>query len=372
MSTRVRVPDAGVGQCFHQGLVGVGRVEILADDGDARGLCRIVQRLDDALPFAEIGIGAVELQFLGDDIVQVFRMQLEGSLVDGVEVLEGDHRPLLDVCEQRDLAPRGLRDRLFGAAHQDVRLQSDGSHLLDRVLRRLCLGLAGRAQVGHQRQVNEKGARCADLEPQLPHRLEEGQRLDVAHGAADLHQHDIDVITDGEDAALDLVGYVGDDLHRAPEVVAAALVPDDLGIHAAGREVVVLRHAPADEPLVVPEVEIRLCAVRGDIDFAVLERAHGAGIHVDVGIHLEDVDLEIAGFEDRRQGGGEDTLPQRRSDATGNENVVRQRATRCPSCHPQTVGTLPIWRAARWADTIAKSGFRLNDPHPRTPGTGAR
>ena len=177
--------------------------------------------------------------------------------------------------------------------------------------------------------MNEKGAGRADFQSQLPDRFEERQRLDIAHGAADFDQHDIHAFADGQDASLDLVGDMGNDLHRAPEIVAAAFIPDDFGIHAAGGEVVVLRHAPADESLVVSEVEIRLGAVRGDIDFAVLERAHGAGIHVDVGIHLEDIDLESAGFEDRREGGGENTLPQRRSDAPGYENVVRQRTTRC-------------------------------------------
>ena len=59
---------------------------------------------------------------------------------------------------------------------------------------------------------------------ELADRLEEGQDLDVADGAADLGDHDVDLVG-GEtgDAPLDLVGDVGDDLHGLAEVVAAAL-----------------------------------------------------------------------------------------------------------------------------------------------------
>ena len=50
-----------------------------------------------------------------------------------------------------------------------------------------------------------------------------------------------------------------------------------------------LRFAIVDvhEALVVAEIEVGLGAVLGDEDLAVLERAHGARIHVDVGIELE-------------------------------------------------------------------------------------
>ena len=65
---------------------------------------------------------------------------------------------------------------------------------------------------------------AADVVAELPDRLEERQDLDVADGAADLGDHDVDVVG-GEalDAPLDLVGDVRDDLHGLAEVVAAAL-----------------------------------------------------------------------------------------------------------------------------------------------------
>ena len=71
-----------------------------------------------------------------------------------------------------------------------------------------------------------------------------------------------------------------------------------------------LRHARVDEALVVAQVEIGLGAVVGDEHLAVLERAHGARIDVDVGVELEQRDLEAAGFEDGAQRGGGDAFAE--------------------------------------------------------------
>ena len=73
-----------------------------------------------------------------------------------------------------------------------------------------------------------------DLE--LAQRLEERQRLDVADRAADLGDHDVDVLGLGDqpDAVLDLVGDVRDHLDGAAEVVAAALAPDHRVVDRAG------------------------------------------------------------------------------------------------------------------------------------------
>ena len=50
---------------------------------------------------------------------------------------------------------------------------------------------------------------------ELAHRLQEGQALDVAHRAADLHDDHVDALADLADRRLDLVGDVRDHLHGA-------------------------------------------------------------------------------------------------------------------------------------------------------------
>lgn len=72
-------------------------------------------------------------------------------------------------------------------------------------------------------------------------------------------------------------------------------------VHTAGGEVVVLGHGGADEPLVVTKVQVGLGAVVSDEHLTVLERAHGAWIHVDIGIQFEHGDLESPRLQDGRQ-----------------------------------------------------------------------
>ena len=59
------------------------------------------------------------------------------------------------------------------------------------------------------------------------------------------------------------------------------------------------------------QVEVGLGPVVGDEDLAVLERAHGAGVDVEVGIELLDDHLEAPALEQASQGGSRDALAQR-------------------------------------------------------------
>src|SRR5690606_38028275 len=160
----------------------------------------------------------------------------------------------------------------------------------------------------------------AALGADLADRLQEGQRLDVADGAADLDQGHVEAVGGLEYAALDLVGDVRDHLHGAAQVVAAALLADHVLVDAAGGDRVLAGQPGADEALVVAQVQVGLGAVVGDVDLAVLERAHGARVHVDVGVELHHGDPQAAGFQDGSQRGGGDALAERGHDATGDED----------------------------------------------------
>ena len=90
------------------------------------------------------------------------------------------------------------------------------------------------------------------------------------------------VTGDARDALLDLVGDVRDDLDRAAEIVAAALLGDDRLVDAAGGDVAELGQVLVDEALVVAQVEVGLGAIVGDENLAVLVRRHRARVDVDV------------------------------------------------------------------------------------------
>ena len=152
----------------------------------------------------------------------------------------------------------------------------------------------------------------ADVLAQLANRLEEGQRLDVANRATDLDDDHVGlaVAGDASDALLDLVGDVRDDLDRAAQVVAAALLGDHRLVDAPGGDVTELGQVLVDEALVMAQVEVSLGAVVGDEDLAVLVRAHRARVHVDVGIELQDGDLQTPRLEDASDAGGGDAFAE--------------------------------------------------------------
>ena len=69
------------------------------------------------------------------------------------------------------------------------------------------------------------------------------------------------------------------------------------------------------------QIQVGFGTVFGDEHLAVLERAHGAGIHVDVGIQLEHGDFDAAGFEDGGERSGRDAFAERRNDPARDEDV---------------------------------------------------
>ena len=68
--------------------------------------------------------------------------------------------------------------------------------------------------------------------------LEIRQALDIADGAADLAQHEVEALVAVADEILDGVGDVGNDLDGGAEIVAAPLLGEDVLVDAAGGDVV--------------------------------------------------------------------------------------------------------------------------------------
>ncbi len=215
-----------------------------------------------------------------------------------------------EVTEERDfLFDLGV-EGLLAAADEEVGLDADGAKLGCTVLGGFGFQLAGGLDVGDEGDVDVDGVGGARFEAKLAQGFEEGERLDVADGAADFDDADVDVFRAGADTGFDLVGDVGDDLNGFAEVVAASLFGDDGFVDLSGGEVVLTGEAGVGEPLVVAEVEVGLRAVVGDVDFAVLVGGHRAGVDVDVGVEFEVVDLEAAGLDEGTDGSGGKALAE--------------------------------------------------------------
>jgi hypothetical protein len=198
--------------------------------------------------------------------------------------------------EEGDFVAHLAGDGAVGAAEEDVGLDTDGEHLLDGVLGGLGLELLCGGNPGDEGDVDEAGVFAAEILTHLADGFEEGKRFDVANCAADLDDGYFAVGCNFAHRVFNLVGDVRDDLDGLAEVVAAAFFGDDLLVDAAGGEVVVAGELGVGEALVVTEVEVGFGAVVGDEDLAVLEGRHGAGVDVEVGVKLHEIDLDATGL----------------------------------------------------------------------------
>ncbi len=204
-------------------------------------------------------------------------------------------------------------------------MDTNAAQLVHRMLGRLRLQLAGRLDERDERDVDVDDVLLADLAPELADRLEERQRLDVAHRAADLGDDDVGRrrLRCAADARLDLVRDVRDDLHGRAEEVALALLAQDRVPDRARAVTRVAEEVLVDEPLVMADVEVGLGAVLGDVDLAVLERAHRPRVDVQVRVELLELDAQASGFEQPAERGGDDSLPERGDNSPGDKDVLR-------------------------------------------------
>ena len=188
-----------------------------------------------------------------------------------------------------------------------------------------CVGLvfefAGGCDVRNESDVNEERVFAAEFEAHLADRFEKGKRLDVADGATDFDDDDVDAFGNFFDGGFDFVGDVRNHLHRFAEIIAAAFFGENGFVDAAGGPVVVAAELRVREALVVTEVEIGFSAVFGDEDFAMLKRTHRAGIDVEIRIALLKGDFETATFEETTDGGGSYALSERGNNTAGNKNI---------------------------------------------------
>ena len=154
----VVVEAAGAQRLGHR-QVGVGQVDVLADERDLDAVGRLVHAVQQVVPALPVDVPERQAEPLHDVGVEPLGVQHARDVVDARRVLGGDHALDVDVAHERDLALRGLGDLAVGAQHDRVRLDADAAQRGDGVLRRLRLELARRADVRHQRDVQEE-ARC--------------------------------------------------------------------------------------------------------------------------------------------------------------------------------------------------------------------
>src|SRR5690606_37839811 len=208
-----------------------------------------------------------------------------------------------------------IRNDAISTAQQSVRVNTDFTQLLHRVLGRFGFQLACRCNERHQCQVNKSGVVAAQAQIHLAGSFQERLGFDITHCAADLDDGNIGLTIVGSlgatnDEILDFVGDVRDNLHGLAQIVPATLFAQHGFVNLARGEVVDLAHASGNKALVVAQVQVGFRTILSNKHFTVLEGAHGARIYVDVGIQLEHSHAQTAGLQDGSQGCSRNTFAQ--------------------------------------------------------------
>ena len=226
---------AGVLQGFVHGLVGVADGDVLAHQRDGAFVLGLGSLLDELVPFGMDNRVHAQAELFKHAEVQFLLGKFAGYGIDGIRhVLFFDDAFGFYVAEERELVQVILRNCHFGAAHQNVREDTDVAEFGNRVLRGLCLEFACSLEVRHQNQVDKAGVFHADFEAELPCGFEEGERFDVASDTADFAEHDVGAAFGCRaEGILDFVGDVRNHLHRTAEVLARAFLREYRRIDAA-------------------------------------------------------------------------------------------------------------------------------------------
>jgi len=109
-------------------------------------------------------------------------------------------------------------------------------------------------------------------------------------------------------------------LHRLPQISALTLLVQHIPVYLAGGQVGVFVQVFIDETLVMTQIQIGLGAVIGHEHLAVLQGAHGARVHVHIGIQFLAGHLQAAALQKPTQRCSSNAFAQTGDHAAGHKN----------------------------------------------------
>ena len=135
---------------------------------------------------------------------------------------------------------------------------------------------------------------------ELTDRFQKRLALNISDSTADFNDRDLITvrIIRSIETGFDLIGDMRDDLHGASDVVTVPFSGKDSLIDLSGSDIGVAVEAFIDEPLIMPQVKVRLGAVIGNEYFSVLDWIHGSRIDVEIRIKLLHGDPVSPGLEE--------------------------------------------------------------------------
>ncbi len=239
-------------------------------------------------PFLQVRLAAGEVQRLAGDAVQPRLVQHQGDIVKAWESAVFDDALRPHITEEGQFLQDPRLQGLIAPGNDDVRDDAQAPKLPHRVLGGLGLVLPGAPQVGHQHHMEEEAVLPSHLPGKLADGLQEGLAFNIPDGSANLGDDNIRIgaLPQGGHKPLNLPGDVGNHLDSAAQVGSAALLVQNIPVHPPGGEVGIPVQVLIDEPLVMPQVQVGFRPVLGDKNLPMLVGAHGAGVHIHIGVQL--------------------------------------------------------------------------------------
>ena len=251
------VGHATVGQRLLDGFIGILKLHIFADDGDIHLAIGVMNAVGNVLPDAKVRLGrGGDVESVQHRLIQPLFMIGQRRLVDRVQVIGGDHGIGAHIAKQADLGAFLVGNRMFRTTNQHVGRDPDTAQFLDAVLGGFCFQFTRGGQIGQQRQMHENALATRFVLGKLADRLEKGQGLDIADGAADFTEHEINLVLADADEFLDLVGDMRDHLNGLAQIVPTPFFFQHGGIDAPRRNGIRVARSNAGKTLVVTKVQI--------------------------------------------------------------------------------------------------------------------
>ena len=239
-------------------------------------------QFEEAVPAFHLGsLSYRQTEFAQQGGIKALALHVDRHLVDARQVLALHHAFEVDIAERCYLLADTVGEVFLGTENKHIGLDTGGLQLFHRMLCGLRLQFIGGFKVRDIGKVYADRA-VTEFPFHLSDGFKEGCRLDVADGAANLLDDEVDFVVILHNAVFDLVGDVRHHLYGLAEVVAVAFLVDDSLVDLTRGHRVGLCGADACEAFVVTEIKVGLGAVDGHIALAVLVWVQRPRVNIDV------------------------------------------------------------------------------------------
>ena len=146
--------------------------------------------------------------------------------------------------------------------------------------------------------------------PKLPDSFQERLAFNIAYRTADFDDGDVRFrrARIPIETALNFIGNMWNNLYRTAAEISSPLLLEHRPVNLSGSHIGILIQTFVDEPLIMPQIQIRFRPIVSDEHFPVLDRVHGSGVDINIGVKFLHGDLEAPGFQKAAEGCGCDTF----------------------------------------------------------------